>query len=138
MFSVSKVFTPENDDRPDVPDYLIIFTDGQATDRRDALKNARRLKEKGVKIVAIGAGEQKFAFLSQLEEIASSPSDVWMADFDNLNEIVDVIVKDIVNEVCPTPPPDRGKSLLRLLGGGGGECETSGGETKVYNCMAKL
>ena len=102
-----KVFTPENDDRPDVPDYLIIFTDGQASDRRNALKNARKLKEKGIKIVAIGAGEQKFAFLSQLEEMASSPSDVWMADFDNLNEIVDVVVKDIVNEVCPTPPPDR-------------------------------
>ena len=67
-----------------------------------------------MKIVAIGAGRNKFEFLGQLEEMASSPSDVWMADFNNLNEIVDVIVKDIVNEVCPTPPPGRGKFFVKF------------------------
>lgn len=103
------MFTPESDDRPNVPDYLILFTDGQATDRSAAYKNAEKLKKKGVKIVAIGAGKKKFEFLEQLETIASSPSDVWMADFDNLGEIVDVIVKDIVNEICPTPPPNLSK-----------------------------
>ena len=108
-FFSPQVFTPENDDRPDVPDYLIIFTDGQASDRTLTFRNAKKLKEKGVKIVAIGAGKDKFEFLGQLEQIASTPSDVWMADFDNLNEIVDVIVKDVVNEICPAPPLDRSK-----------------------------
>ena len=118
-----QVFTPENDDRPDVPDYLIIFTDGRATDRSLAYRNAKKLKEKGVKIVAIGAGRDKFNFLGQLEEIATSPSDVWMADFDNLNDIVEVIVKDIVNEVCPQPPPDRSKYSVRLQQGRGDDPE---------------
>lgn len=108
------MFTPEDDDRPNVPDYLIIFTDGRATDTRLTFGNARKLKEKGVKIVAIGAGKDKFKFLPQLEKIASSPSDVWMADFDHLDDIVGVIVKDIVNEVCPQPPPDRSKYLVLL------------------------
>ena len=124
--SLPKVFTPEHDDRPNVPDYLIIFTDGRATDRREAFKISKKLKGKGVKIVAIGAGENKFAFLGQLEEMASSPSDVWMADFHNLNDIVAVIVKDIVNEVCPTPTPDHSKCSVHScadvgdIGGGGG------------------
>lgn len=103
-----------------MPDYLIIFTDGGATDRSLAFRNAKKLKEKGVKIVAIGAGKDKFKFLGQLEEIATSPSDVWMADFDNLNDIVGVIVKDIVNEVCPQPPPDRSKYEFMCLQQGGG------------------
>ncbi|XP_028404924.1 cartilage matrix protein-like [Dendronephthya gigantea] len=34
-----------------------------------------------------------------------------MADFDNLNEIVGVIVKDVVNEICPEPPPDYTKTI---------------------------
>jgi hypothetical protein len=134
--SSSQVFTPEHDDRPNVPDYLIIFTDGQATDRTIAFRNAKKLKERGVKIVAIGAGKDKFEFLGQLEAIASSPSDVWMADFDNLNEIVGVIVKDIVNEVCPTPPLDRsGKSLVCVVGEGGHHRRPV---LIIYNCVKEL
>ena len=89
----------KGDDRPHVQDYLIIFTDGQATDRSLALRNAKKLKDRNVRIIAIGAGPKREDFRSQLEAIASHTSDVFMADFDNLESIV----KNIVNEVCPEP-----------------------------------
>lgn len=100
-----QVFTVLGDDRPHVKDYLILFTDGQATDKHLAIANARKLKKRNIRIIAIGAGPRRHDFLSQLEQIATSPSDVFMADFDNL----EVIVKDIVNEVCPEPmrPPSK-------------------------------
>lgn len=99
------MFTVDGDDRPHVKDYLILFTDGQATDKDLAIKNAKKLKKRNIRIIAIGAGPRRHEFLSQLEEIATSPSDVFMADFDNL----DYIVKDVVNEVCPEPirPPSK-------------------------------
>ena len=98
--SRSKVFTVEGDDRPDVQDVLIVFTDGRARDQEDARFYAQNLKNRDVHIMGIAAGPDRLNFKHQLDEIASSPDDVLMVEFDDL----DGIINKLVNKVCKQPP----------------------------------
>ena len=80
-----------------------MLTDGQSRFPKKTAEQASRLKAMGVRIIAIGAGHdllKKRRRTRKLEEellsIASSPEDMKMVDFANLENIV----IDIVDRVC--------------------------------------
>ena len=88
------------DDRPEVEDILIVFTDGATRDQRVAVKYADKMKQRGVHIIGIAAGSKREDFKGQLEEIASSPDDLFMVEFDQLQDVI----HKLVNKVCKAPP----------------------------------
>ncbi|CAB4026979.1 Hypothetical predicted protein [Paramuricea clavata] len=98
-----KVFTKKGGDRPDVPDLLIVLTDGKSNYPDKTRKNAQKLKNMGVRIIAIGAVHdlqndvKNREIWQELQDIASSPKDVKMIDFANLV----TVVSEIVCKVCP-------------------------------------
>ena len=94
------MFTIAGDDRPNVQDILIVFTDGAARDQDDAKRYAQNLKNRDVHIVGIAAGQKRHEFRHQLVEIATSEDDVIMVEFDDL----DNIIRGLVNKVCKNPP----------------------------------
>ena len=88
------------DDRPEVEDILIVFTDGATRDQSVAVRYANKMKARGVRIIGIAAGPSREDFKDQLEEIASSPDDLLMPEFDELQSVVHTLV----NKVCKAPP----------------------------------
>lgn len=95
-----KVFTIEGDDRPEVEDILIVFTDGATRDQSVAVKYANKMKQRGIQIIGIAAGPKRKEFKGQVEAIASSPEDVFMVEFDQLQGFI----YTLVNKVCKIPP----------------------------------
>ncbi len=109
-FNVKQVFTKTGGDRPDVADVVVVLTDGKSRFPKRTIKQAQRLKDMGVRIIAIGAGYNlrrvREKLRRELLNIASSPDDMKMVDFANLENIV----FEIVNKVCrvvTTPKPRK-------------------------------
>lgn len=100
-----EVFTGYGSDRVDVENVLIIFTDGNANSKSKTLHNAEVLKQRGVRIIVIGAGDDHYGFKSELEKIASHPDDVKIVQFSGLRNIVVDIVDEVCKVITPPPPP---------------------------------
>ena len=102
-----KVFNGKGGDRPDAPDVLILFTDGQATDKQGKnfqVEEAQKLKDKGVKVMTVGMGVEKTIakFRSKLKDMASKASGSddklqFEAEFEQLDSISDALVKEACN-----------------------------------------
>lgn len=79
---------------------LVIFTDGAQTqrpgipfaDRVNPAVNAQRVKDKNVTVYAVGAGSPDPI---ELMNMASGPSNVFLADLRNLAASVDGIISDL-------------------------------------------
>jgi len=72
--------TEENGDRPDVPNFVLVLTDGRSTD--DVRIASPRLREKAA-VIAVGVGKRIES--KELEHIAGDPGNVFMvADFRSL------------------------------------------------------
>lgn len=86
FLSFSQVFTKTHGDRPDVPDILILFTDGNAHDKKLAQTQADFLKKKGVLVITIGAGSKSSLriFRQELTKISSGPEYSLLVDFENI------------------------------------------------------
>ena len=99
------MFTVDGDDRPDVQDILIIFADGKASDKwtRKPAKIAQKLKDRNVRIITILSGRYREKIVKEYEKIASSPSDVFVVDFDHLHDTMVEIVDEYCTET-PAPP----------------------------------
>lgn len=95
MLSVAK------GDRTNVPDILILYTDGAASDTPVALYEAEQLKQNGVKIICVGFGS--YADLDSLKKMASPSCEgtgdklVFQADFHELDTVTDAIVEEACN-----------------------------------------
>jgi hypothetical protein len=76
-----------------------------------ARKHADKLKQRGVHIIGIAAGSKRREFKDQVEEIASSPEDVFMVEFDQLQDVI----YTLVNKVCKAPPSKYICSLCRYF-----------------------
>ena len=98
--------------RPNVSDVVVILTDGEARDRKKALEEAGKLREKGVHIIAIGMGEETTVatFREDLKLMASRSSDVFTANFKKLP----YLVKTLTSEICYARPP-KGMKRLHIL-----------------------
>lgn len=81
-----QIFTGQGADRPDVKDILILFTDGNAHDLPVAREQAKRMKERNITLVTIGAGKDDslMKFKKELEEMASGPEYSMTVNFDEL------------------------------------------------------
>ena len=66
------MFTPVNGDRADVPNYVVLITDGRSDNRTETVAEAVRLRVTGAVIVVVGIGDSVDA--AELALIASSPS----------------------------------------------------------------
>uniref|UniRef100_A0A4W3GBD8 Collagen type VI alpha 6 chain n=1 Tax=Callorhinchus milii TaxID=7868 RepID=A0A4W3GBD8_CALMI len=90
--------------RPNIAQYLIVITDGEAQD--EVLTPAKALRDKGITIFAIGIFN---ANMTQLLEIGGSPTKVhYIENFDALTEIQ----KQILWEICS---PWEGKLHFSIL-----------------------
>jgi len=79
-YAVDEALTLENGDRPDVPNFVLVLTDGRATD--DVRVGAPRLREKAA-VIAVGVGKR--IEKKELEHIAGDKGNVFMvADFRSL------------------------------------------------------
>lgn len=74
-----------------VPEYLVVITDGQSSDKVEA--PAKALRTQGVTIYAIGV---KNASIDELHQISGNPKKTFFVnDFDALIPIRDDIIRDI-------------------------------------------
>ena len=106
LFWYSKVFNGKGNDRPDAPNVLLLFTDGQAIDKQGKdyqVEQAKKLKDDGVKVITVGLGKSETInkFRDKLREMASRSSDsaaplAFETDFYYL----DLIINNLVEEVC--------------------------------------
>jgi hypothetical protein len=99
-----QMFTGKNGDRTNVPDILILYTDGSASDKDLQFKEADLLKKNGVKIICAAFGEPSTVqqFLPDLQTMASPSCKgtgklVFQAEFDKLDTIVNAIVAEACN-----------------------------------------
>lgn len=78
--------------RVDVPRILIVLTDGRARDKVD--DPAKRLRDMGVHIIAVGVGD---ADDKELKEIASDPDDenVFTTSFESIIDLAGSILEDV-------------------------------------------
>jgi putative N-acetylmannosamine-6-phosphate epimerase len=87
---------------------VVVLTDGQSRNPDKTRAQAKRLKDMGVRIIAIGAGwdlrHGKQKLRQELLDIASSPEDMKMVDFANLENIVFEIVNKVCRIVTTTKP----------------------------------
>lgn len=83
--------------RPDSEKVLLLITDGQPHDPHIALKEANKLKKKGVHLITIGAGTAKWIdkFKLLLNRLGSKPTHNHQADFRYLEKITQKLVKNI-------------------------------------------
>lgn len=96
---ISKYFDAPSG-RPDVPQFLIVITDGEAHDAVDI--PAKAIRDKGVTIFSIGVGNVK---TEQLKEMSGTEDKVYVKrDFDALQSID----KNLQFKLCN---PETGESL---------------------------
>ena len=90
------VFQPENGDRPDADNFVILITCGPSTAKpRSTALYARKVKYKGVKIFAVGI--TKFD-MGEINTIASPPLKKTVFQVNNDNELVGAFFK-ILEEI---------------------------------------
>lgn len=89
---LSKYFGQEQGGRPNIPQILIVITDGESQDA--VAQPAQALRDKGIVIYAIGVLN---ANSTQLREISGTPENVYMErDFDAL----DFLDKELLLKIC--------------------------------------
>eukprot|EP00079_Xenopus_tropicalis_P026917 XP_012820989.1 PREDICTED: collagen alpha-6(VI) chain-like isoform X2 [Xenopus tropicalis] len=99
---VKQFFDPANGGRKNVPQYLIVMTDGMSNDSVN--EDAAALRSSGVKIFSIGIGLRN-SF--ELVMIAGSPKNVYEVE---TFQALDSIKRQIVAQVCePSDQPIIGK-----------------------------
>lgn len=101
---VSQYFDPKEGGRPDLPQRLIVITDGEAQD--EVKGPAAALRANGVLVYAIGVME---ANTTQLLEISGSTERMYVErDFDGLKDLE----RQVSLELCD---PERGEEKMLYL-----------------------
>ena len=109
------MFTAANGDRPNIPNFVVIITDGQSDNRSATVAQAERLRAAGVFVVTVGVGDD--VDLVELRLIASDPTSstvLLSAPGDGSNIGVDVIDR-VANILCQN---DRACQSAPCLNGG--------------------
>ncbi|XP_059150381.1 matrilin-2-like isoform X2 [Physella acuta] len=80
------MFSTTSCDRPQAVKTVVLLTNGISNDPKKTEQAAQALKDQGINIIAVGIGSG--ASSTELNKIASSPSDVYMAEsFESLSQI---------------------------------------------------
>ncbi|XP_028414351.1 cartilage matrix protein-like [Dendronephthya gigantea] len=104
--SRAMVFNGTGNDRPDAPNVLVLFTDGQSNDDQGVdyqVEQAKILKNDGVKIIAVGMGETVIieelrTKMRQIASMAADSSDPLMFETNFAN--LDSISNNITTAIC--------------------------------------
>lgn len=81
----TQMLREENGNRPDVPDIVILLTDGVSNINADrTIPEARQARNKGVAIVGIGVG---LSDTRELAAVVSSPEEKFMHLVDNFYDL---------------------------------------------------
>ena len=115
-----EMFTQANGDRPDIPNYLVLITDGRSDNRTATVMEAERLRRAGVVVVVVGVGND--IDLIELSLIASNPtSSTVLLSFETYIgvEVIDGIVYIICrNEIaCQSQPCLNGGTCVDQVAG---------------------
>ena len=92
--------TNPNNNRPDVPDVVVIITDGNPWGIENILNitinKANLIKEKGIEIVgaAVGSKEVRNEFKPKLEKMVTSPEHIVEADYKDINSIRSKLIEN--------------------------------------------
>ncbi|KAM4735979.1 collagen alpha-6(VI) chain isoform 2-T3 [Anableps anableps] len=102
-FLISQYFTEEAGSRASqrVPQITVVITDGDSTD--NVVEPARRLRERGVIVFAIGVGD---ANLEELENIANQPSQRFLFTI-NSYEALQRLTGGLLQTVCVSMEDQR-------------------------------
>ena len=100
MSEISQIFG-QHEDRKDVPNVLVLFSDGEAQDQSKAVRVAREMKANGVAIlcVAIGKGQNVYKLMEQLKQISSKKEYTFKSNINALDTIEDSLVKDMCEAI---------------------------------------
>ena len=96
-----ELFAPENGGRPNLPEVLILITDGkQSPDNgaEDPSVIAKELRKAGIHIIAIGVGSDTDISKQELDGIASDGKAVTAENFDNL--INEEFIEKLTAKTC--------------------------------------
>ena len=100
MIKIAQIFG-QGEDRKDVPNVVVLFSDGQSHDHTRAVRVAREMKDAGVAIlcVAIGRGQNADQLMKQLKEISSKDEYTFKSNVNALKTIEDSLVKDMCEAI---------------------------------------
>ncbi|XP_064610894.1 sushi, von Willebrand factor type A, EGF and pentraxin domain-containing protein 1-like [Liolophura sinensis] len=101
-------------DRQDVPNVVLVLTDGKSKDPTKTAYQANLLHSSGAEVIALGIGSN--ADLDELNAIASDPDEENMyrvSDFDSMSSIIDeLVMKTCGGPMCSElPHPSNGRRL---------------------------
>ena len=101
----------------DADKVLLLITDGQPHDPDVALEEANKLKKKGVHLITIGAGTEKWIskFKLVLNRLGSKPTHNHQEEFKYLEKITQKLVKDICGSKEKQPAREFFATMLILF-----------------------
>ena len=96
----NEVFKPLNGEREDIPDLIVLVTDGIPTRDVDMLPDEiNKIREAGIRLVAIGIGEADEPYLASIAE--SEDYYVYLPDFASLSTVADRVMQIICGIFSP-------------------------------------
>ena len=95
-FATFKIFG-RSGDRRNVPNVLVLCSDGASQDHAQAVKAAQAMKNKGVEILCVGIGQGNTVqtLMNQLKQLASKPEYLFQTAMGAMNTIENTLVKDM-------------------------------------------
>ncbi|CAH1783538.1 unnamed protein product [Owenia fusiformis] len=108
------IFQESNGDRPDAINLMMIITDGKSTVKQDKTEiEARRAKEAGAVIIAIGIGEKDLS-INDLNVMASDPDQAYVFTVKTYSDL-EKIKDTLITRACPAQDPTcNGKADIVL------------------------
>ncbi|CAB3983251.1 neural cell adhesion molecule 1-like [Paramuricea clavata] len=110
------------DDRKDVPNVVVLFSDGESHDHSKAVRVAQEMRDNGVEIlcVGIGNGQTQNRLMKQLKELSSKPGYTFNITMNALNTIENSLVKDMCEAIsaCASKPCQNGGQCVDDSNGG--------------------
>lgn len=129
------MFTPANGDRPNVPNVLVVVTDGGSNNQNATLLQASLAKNANITILSVGVGSSDDFNKNELDGMSSYPpsANVFrVPDEDSFGNIVAGLVAAICNNVnaCDSNPCQNGGTCASLQGAF--TCSCPDGYTGLY------
>ena len=86
LLATFKIFG-QTGDRKDVPNVLVLFSDGKSGDHARAVTAAQAMKNKDVEILCVGIGEGNTVqnLMEQLEQLATKPGYLFQTAMGAMN-----------------------------------------------------
>jgi len=105
-FAQANVFQPEHGDRPDVPNFIVLMTDGESTNKNATKLEAERLNQNdNITVFTVGIGP--LVNYDELNSLASQPGyNLTANNFEQLRTLVQIISP---TTLCTTPGMDSEK-----------------------------